>query len=94
MTGLRRSAGGALSPRSWPAEEASARRSRQGVALTEGVDYLNQMGEAWADLGYVLQLSGRRDEAGDALRRALALFEAKGNVVTAGHTREALSELG
>ena len=73
--------------------DEAERLAREGVALTEGVDYLNQMGEAWADLGYVLRLSGRRDEAADALRRALALFEAKGNVVTAGHTREALSEL-
>ena len=39
------------------------------------------------------RLSGRRSEAGDALRRALALYEAKGNVVSAGHAREALSEL-
>jgi len=69
------------------------RLARECVALTEGVDYLNQMGEAWADLGYVLQLSGRREEAADALRRALGLYEAKGNVVSGGHTRNTLSEL-
>jgi Flp pilus assembly protein TadD len=69
------------------------RLARECVALTEGVDYLNQMGDAWADLGYVLGLSGRREEARDALRRALTLYEAKGNVVSAGHTRKALSGL-
>jgi tetratricopeptide (TPR) repeat protein len=73
--------------------DEAERLAREGVTLTEGVDYLNQMGDAWADLGYVLRLSGRPDDASEALRRALALYEAKGNVVSAGHAQEALSEL-
>jgi class 3 adenylate cyclase/tetratricopeptide (TPR) repeat protein len=70
------------------------RVAREAADLTEGADYLAQMGEAWADLGYVLGLAGKTDEAAVALRQALALFEAKGNVMGTTRTREALAALG
>jgi class 3 adenylate cyclase/tetratricopeptide (TPR) repeat protein len=69
------------------------RLAREAVAMTEGVDYLSQMADAWWDLGRVLELAGREDEAADALRRALSLLEAKGDVVEAARTREAMDAL-
>ena len=67
--------------------------AREAVALTSGVDYLNHIGDCWVDLGEVLGLSGRPDEAGDAMREALRMYEAKGNVVSATRTRRALAGL-
>jgi len=63
------------------------------VALTEGVDYLPHMADAWSDLGFVLRLAGRKTEAADALRRALSLREAKGDVVRAARVRQELAAL-
>jgi Flp pilus assembly protein TadD len=59
--------------------------------MTEGVDYLPQMATAWTDLGMVLRLAGRSEEAADALRQALSLHEAKGDVVRAARVREDLA---
>jgi Flp pilus assembly protein TadD len=67
--------------------------AREAAELTEGADYLMQMGEAWADLGYVLGLARRKDEARDALRKALELFEAKGALVGAANVRRDLVTL-
>jgi class 3 adenylate cyclase/tetratricopeptide (TPR) repeat protein len=69
------------------------RRAREAVGMTEDVDYLPQMADAWSDLGTVLGLAGRKDEAADAWRRALSLFEAKGDVVRAARTRDELARL-
>ena len=71
--------------------EEAERMAREAVALCEGVDYLWQMADAWGDLGHVLQLAGKKDEAAAALRESLALQERKGNLVSAARTREALS---
>ena len=73
--------------------EEGERLAREAVALTEGVDYLPQMGDAWHDLGFVLRLAGRKEEAADAFRQSLALREAKGDVVRAARTREELASL-
>jgi hypothetical protein len=48
----------------------------------------------YADLAEVLSLANRPKEAAEALERALALHERKGNVVMAGRVRERLEELG
>jgi class 3 adenylate cyclase/tetratricopeptide (TPR) repeat protein len=69
------------------------RLARDAVAMTEGVDYLSQMADAWTDLGSVLELAGRKEEAAEALRQALSLHEDKGNLVSAARTREALDAL-
>jgi len=69
------------------------RFARDAVALTEGVDYLPHMADAWSDLGFVLRLAGRKTEAADALRRALSLREAKGDVVRAARVRQELAAL-
>jgi class 3 adenylate cyclase/tetratricopeptide (TPR) repeat protein len=73
--------------------EQAERLAREAVALCEGVDYLFQMGEAWSDLGHVLRLAGKTNEAA-ALRQALALWEAKENLVGVARVREELAALG
>lgn len=73
--------------------EEAERLAREAVGLTEGVDYLPQMADAWSDLGFVLRLAGRREEAADALRESLRLREAKGDVVRAARVREDLAAL-
>ena len=73
--------------------EEAERLAREAVGLTEGVDYLPQMGDAWSDLGFVLRLAGRKEEAAEALRQSLSLREAKGDVVRAARVREELAGL-
>jgi tetratricopeptide (TPR) repeat protein len=70
------------------------RMAREAVALCEGSDYLPQIGQAWSDLGRVLSLAEKKDQARDALRRALAAFEAKDLMVGAAQVREDLAALG
>jgi tetratricopeptide (TPR) repeat protein len=69
------------------------RLAREAIALTEGVDYLPQMADAWDDLGFVLRLAGRKEEAAEALRQSLSLREAKGDIVRAARVREELAAL-
>jgi class 3 adenylate cyclase/tetratricopeptide (TPR) repeat protein len=69
------------------------RVAREAVTLTEGADYLAQMGEAWADLGFVLKLVGKREEAASAFRRAIALWDVKENRVGVGRARQELAAL-
>jgi tetratricopeptide (TPR) repeat protein len=66
---------------------------REALALSDGVDYTNQVADIWFDLADVLRLAGRTEEAGSALREALALQEVKGNRIGAAHTRGTLAEL-
>jgi tetratricopeptide (TPR) repeat protein len=65
--------------------------AREAVALTREVDYLDGMARAWDDLARVLTAAGKTDQASAALGEALALWERKGNVVSAARTRQALS---
>jgi class 3 adenylate cyclase/tetratricopeptide (TPR) repeat protein len=69
------------------------RLAREAVAVGETTEDLNSRAEARADLGEVLTLAGRRQEAAEALEQALARFEAKENLVMAGRMRERLSAL-
>jgi tetratricopeptide (TPR) repeat protein len=75
-------------------EFAEAERlAREGVELIGSTEFL--MHHAWAleDLGEVLRLADRPEEAADAFHRALELYEHKGMVVMAERTRERLAEL-
>ena len=63
--------------------------AREAAALAEETDYLNLQGEALAGLGEVALAAGR-DDAADLLRRALAAYSAKGNVVAAAAVRAVL----
>lgn len=59
----------------------------EGVAVSERTDDLNRRAEARRDLGEVLRLAGRAAEAASAFGQAIALFEQKGNLVSAVNVR-------
>jgi tetratricopeptide (TPR) repeat protein len=67
------------------------RLAREATELAAQTDYLNHHAKALADLADVLELVGRREEAGAAVEKALALYERKGNLVMAERTRERLT---
>ena len=66
---------------------------REAVAISEDTDFLNGQADANVDLAEVLELADRRDEAAIALEQAVALYERKGNNVSAQRTRAALIAL-
>jgi tetratricopeptide (TPR) repeat protein len=75
-------------------EHAEAEKlAREAIALVEPVDLLPVKADAHAALGEVLSRAGRVDEAVVAVEQALALYEQKGNVVSAGQLRTVLNEL-
>ncbi len=63
------------------------RLGREANALVEQTDALNYRAKALLDLGEILRLAERPNDANDALERAAELFEAKGNTVAAEKTR-------
>ncbi|MGQ0668601.1 MAG: ATP-binding protein [Actinomycetota bacterium] len=63
------------------------------VAIIAATDYVNEHAGALGDLAEILHLSGRPGDAMPVLREALDLYERKGNVVSAGHTRSLLERL-
>jgi tetratricopeptide (TPR) repeat protein len=69
------------------------RFARQAVAMRESSDLVNEHAEALLALAEVLGLRGKTTEAAEALERARALFEGKGNVVAADRTRASLLAL-
>ena len=73
------------------AAEASC---REAVALADSTDDLNMRAESLQDLGAVLQLAGRVEDATAALAGARELFLAKGNAVSADTAGEQMSGLG
>lgn len=64
--------------------------AREAVALAEKTDCLNLHGDALISLAETLAAKGEVDEAAVASREALALYEAKGNGVSAAHARARL----
>jgi class 3 adenylate cyclase/tetratricopeptide (TPR) repeat protein len=76
------------------AERAEAERlAREAVTIAEETDMLNNVANAYADLGEVLALAGRTEEAGAAFNEALACYHRKENLVMAERTRARLTEL-
>jgi hypothetical protein len=69
------------------------RLAREAVALGDGTDMLDAQGDAHTDLGEVLALAGRADEAAGAYAEALARYERKENVVMSERMRARLAEL-
>lgn len=80
-----RSAGGDHDP--------AIRLAREAVGLLRGTDALIDQGEALLDLAEVLRAAGRVDEAAQAARKALELYERKENVVEAARARACIGEL-
>jgi class 3 adenylate cyclase/tetratricopeptide (TPR) repeat protein len=72
--------------------EEAERVGRDAVAIASKTDYLTLRARAHADLGEVLSIAGRWDDATASLREAVALHEAKGNVVEARLSRDLLAE--
>ena len=68
--------------------------ARAALELTRHTELLNLHAFSLAELGAVLQTAGRVDEARAALQEAIAIYEAKGNVVSAARVQEALRSTG
>jgi class 3 adenylate cyclase/tetratricopeptide (TPR) repeat protein len=74
-------------------EHAEAERlAREALAIAEETDQLNDVAGAYADLGEVLALASRADEAAAAFAEALARYERKENLVMAERTRARLAQ--
>ncbi|HEY6566281.1 MAG TPA: hypothetical protein VI341_02080, partial [Actinomycetota bacterium] len=89
---LARSVRGMVAARRGSFEEGE-RFVREAIAIIDQSDFLCDRADARVALAEVLELAGRRDEAADAAREAIALYGRKGNVLQAGHARERLSSL-
>ena len=69
------------------------RLAREAVNLGRETEMLNWHAHALCDLGDICVLAGRRNEGIGHLGDALALYERKGNLVSAARVRSALDEL-
>ncbi len=68
--------------------------ARESVRLIRTTDQPDVQGQAMAGLAEVLVAAGKPAQARAALREAVALFETKGNAVSAARARQALERLG
>ena len=68
--------------------------ARESVRLIGTIDQPDVQGQAMAGLAEVLQAAGKVAQAEAALREAVALFETKGNAISAARSRRALERLG
>jgi class 3 adenylate cyclase/tetratricopeptide (TPR) repeat protein len=73
--------------------EEGERLAREALAVIDESDFLCDRADARIALAEVLQLSGRQQEAAVAVREAIALYEAKGNVLQAGHAHARLDSI-
>jgi tetratricopeptide (TPR) repeat protein len=80
-----------LARRGQPAE--GLRLAHQAVAIGEETDMLNFQGDAYADLGEVLMLAGRPDEAAAALEQAVERYERKENVPSTQRAQSRRAEI-
>jgi class 3 adenylate cyclase/tetratricopeptide (TPR) repeat protein len=69
-------------------ERQAVKLAREAVDLLEGTDLVNTRADAYADLAETMRLLGRDDEASPARDEALHLYEAKGNLASAGAIRQ------
>ena len=67
--------------------------AREAVAVASTTDWLVGQGDAQAALADVLRMGGNRDEAADALEKAIERYERKGDLVSARRGRARLAEL-
>jgi hypothetical protein len=67
--------------------------AREALEVAAGTDWIESQGHAFMTLAEVLLQLGRRDEAAEAVREALARFERKGNIVSAESARKLLRSL-
>ena len=69
------------------------RLARQALAIGRETDMLTYVADAYSDLGEVLSLAGRANEASAAFAEALARYERKENLVMAERTRARLAKM-
>jgi tetratricopeptide (TPR) repeat protein len=75
-------------------EHAEAQRlAHEAVTIVDDSDLLDVQGDAYADLGEVLMLAEKADDAIAALEQAHERYERKGNVVSAQRTRARLAKV-
>jgi len=72
---------------------AGESHAREAVALADATQGLLMQADAYRNLGEVLGLAGRRDEAAAALQGALERYEQKGALAPAAGVRERLAAL-
>jgi class 3 adenylate cyclase/tetratricopeptide (TPR) repeat protein len=70
------------------------RLAREAVAIADVTDQLDQNGDCYVALAEVLGAGGRTEEAADAARSAQAIYERRGNLVSAERVARLLGELG
>jgi Tetratricopeptide repeat len=58
--------------------------ARAAVAIGERIDMISMQGDAYVDLGEVLVLAGKPEEAFAAFGEAIERYERKGNLASAG----------
>jgi tetratricopeptide (TPR) repeat protein len=73
--------------------ESADKLAREAVTFTAGSDFLNDQADTLVDLAEVQRLWGRSAEASTALESAVALYEQKGNVISAAKAHTLLDEL-
>jgi class 3 adenylate cyclase/tetratricopeptide (TPR) repeat protein len=73
--------------------DAAERLALEAVATGEQTEMLNAQADAYADLGHVLALAERPQEASVAIEEALGRYERKENLVMADRMRERLAAL-
>jgi class 3 adenylate cyclase/tetratricopeptide (TPR) repeat protein len=67
--------------------------AREAVRIADGTEDPNSQADARQVLGHVLRIAGRADEGATVIGEAIALYEAKGNVLGAAYARERLDTL-
>jgi uncharacterized protein HemY len=67
--------------------------AREAVSRAWATEYVNLRALSQEALAGLLHRSGRTSEAAEALRKAISVYEAKGNVVSAAAAHKALSEM-
>jgi tetratricopeptide (TPR) repeat protein len=70
--------------------ESALRLAREAVEVVAPTDWLNLRGDTIMDLAEVLELAGKTREAATWREQALALYERKGNLVSAERARARL----
>jgi class 3 adenylate cyclase/tetratricopeptide (TPR) repeat protein len=65
--------------------------ARQAVEVAMTTDHLNTQADSMVDLAFVLDAAGSSDEGAAALKRAIEIYEAKGNAVRAREARALLT---
>ena len=65
--------------------------AQQAVELASTTDDIERQADALRDLAAALEIAGRPHDEGPSLRKALHLYERKGDVVQAGRIRDRLA---